>query len=126
LVVAAVVNPSALRGVLDAAVERVRAPVDSLGGEAQLRRATTVLNAHYSAAQTYDLTAAELRELAPDVSWDRTVRLTVCHGGAAAVAAASTVRGTVSRLFVRGDDVGDVVGDEGCPASADDLAPWSY
>ena len=118
------VDDEAIGNAVDAVVERVKRPVQSLEGEAHLRAATTALSGAWAQHGSYHLDEAELRAVDPSVPWGEGITLVPCHHGAGAVLVADTVRGHVSRLLVRGDDVGDLSGSHPCPESLADRAPW--
>jgi hypothetical protein len=112
----AVQQPGGVSGVLNGWVDDVRGNVQDVASGPALSNAARYFNEQYEHAGTYPQpTEAELT--AAGIGID----VNVVYCGPSAVVLRTI---TVSRLLVAGDDLGDVGGRQGCPASLGDPKPW--
>lgn len=88
-----------------------------------LHDAATALNARFERDGSYPvLTEALLRD-DPELSWGVGVDASWCSARAV-VLSGLTGHGTISRLLVDGEVIGDVRGEQGCPNELSNPEPW--
>lgn len=113
--------PARLEGVSDT----IQGWLDDATTDPGLKRAATYYNARYARDGAYpDLTEEEIRD-DPEAGWGVGVDVVWCSPEAI-VLQSMTGRGTISRLLAGGRDLGDVPGEQGCPADLADPRPWEY
>lgn len=102
--------------------ERIRGGVESATADPQLRRAEEAMAAWYQRTGEYP----DRSDLDPeDPEGELPVGLSIAFCSPRhVVLSALTGRGTVSRLLVDGERVGDVAGAPGCPVDPGAPAPW--
>jgi hypothetical protein len=100
----------------------VQGEVDAATADPQLRRAEEVMDAWYERTGSYP----DRSDFDPDdPTYELPVGLSISYCGPRhVVLSALTARGTVSRLLVDGQRVGDVTGAPDCPPDPDAPAPW--
>lgn len=99
----------------------VQGGVESATVDPQLRRAEHALNAWYERVGEYP----DRADFDPDNSDEVPIGLSIEFCGPRhVVMSALTGRGTVSRLLVDGERVGDVEGNPGCPLDPNVPYPW--
>lgn len=104
--------------VFDDVVRDVTAVEEGLGGAAQ------ALNHVYDERGSYEATLQEMQTFGPKVDWLDDISTRTCFGGQAVVVVSDS--GTpYSRLLVRGEDWGQVVGERECPRNLTDPRPWT-
>jgi hypothetical protein len=90
-----------------------------------LKRAANYYNTRFRAEGSYpQMTAEEIRE-DPNAGWGIGVEVNWCSNQAI-VLQSLTGHGTISRLLVAGQDLGDVEGEVGCPTDLANPTPWQY
>ena len=105
--------------------DKLRGVVENATTDPGLRRAATYYNRRYEQAGSYPrLSEDEIRE-DPDAGFGIGVEVEWCSGEAI-VLHSLTGRGTISRLLVGGQDLGDVPGRTACPTDLSNPEPWRY
>ncbi|MGQ0824782.1 MAG: hypothetical protein ACT4OX_07120 [Actinomycetota bacterium] len=90
-----------------------------------LRRAANYYNDRYSAQAAYPRLSDEQIRSDPAADWGIGVDVEWCNNQAI-VLQSLTGHGTISRLLVNGQDLGDVEGEVGCPGDLANPLPWRY
>jgi hypothetical protein len=121
----AATTPGGVPARLEAISESIEGLLDDATTDPGLKRAATYYNARYERDGAYpDLTEEEIRN-DPDAGWGVGVDVSWCSREAI-VLQSMTGRGTISRLLVGGRDLGDVPGEQACPADLTNPLPWEY
>ncbi len=102
--------------------DRVQGGVESATADPQLRRAEEVMDAWYEREGRYP----DRSDFDPDdPTYELPVGLSIAYCGPRHVVLSTlTARGTVSRLLVDGERVGDIDGMPGCPLDPNVPFPW--
>jgi hypothetical protein len=105
------------------AIDVARGVVDRATSDPGMKRAALYFNAQYTRDGHYtQLSDTELRDDAA-ADWGVGVTVTYCNDQAM-VLQSLTGAGTVSRLLLHGTDLGDQLGEHGCPIDYTNPAPW--
>lgn len=116
-------DPGSVKHWIDKAVQRGQALVASSTEDPSLRKAEEGLNARFGHVGSYPVvTEATLRD-DPELNWGVGVTVIWCQPRAV-VLSAMTGKGTVSRLLLDGETVGDVPGSVTCPLDLANPVPW--
>jgi hypothetical protein len=105
------------------AIDEARGVVDRATSDPGMKRAALYFNSQYARDGHYtQMTDTELRDDAA-ADWGVGVSVQYCNDQAM-VLQSLTGAGTVSRLLLRGIDVGDALGEHGCPLDYANPLPW--
>jgi hypothetical protein len=105
------------------AIDSARGAVEHATSDPGMKRAALYFDAQYARDGHYtQMSDAALRDDA-SADWGVGVSVTYCNDQAM-VLQSLTGAGTVSRLLLRGADLGDALGEHGCPLDYTNLAPW--
>lgn len=119
----AVTTPGGVSRWFDEVVRRGQDLVASGTQDPSIRKAEEALNARFARDGSYPVITEALLRDDPELSWGVGVTVSWCQPRAV-VLTGITGRGTVSRLLVDGDTVGDVQGSASCPFDLAYPVPW--
>jgi hypothetical protein len=121
----AATTPGGVMARRDDILDVVQGVIDDATTDPGLKRAASYYNDRYARDASYpNLSDEEVRE-DPEAGWGIGVEVEWCSSNAI-VLHSLTGRGTISRLLVSGDDLGDVPGKVLCPADLVNPLPWRY
>jgi hypothetical protein len=105
--------------------DKLQGVVDDATTDPGLKRAASYYNDRFARDASYPrLSDEQLRE-DPEAGWGMGVDVEWCSSNAIVIHSL-TGRGTISRLLVSGDDLGDVPGKIPCPTDLINPLPWRY
>jgi hypothetical protein len=112
------------RGQIQHAIDEARGAVQKATTDPGLKQASTYFNQQYVRDGRYsELSESQQRD---DASADFGVGVTIEYCNSQAVVLHSlTGAGTLSRLLLRGNDLGDQLGEHGCPPDLRTPTPWT-
>jgi hypothetical protein len=120
----AATTPGGVQARIEGISDRLQGAVDDATTNSGLHKASEYFNDRYEAAGAYpDLSEEELRE-DPSAEFGFGVDVKWC-GAHAIVLQSMSGRGTISRLLLSGEDLGDVSGAQQCPTDLTVPAPWT-
>jgi hypothetical protein len=119
----AATTPGGVSARLEGISDKLQSLVDDATTDPGLKRAATYYNDRYQRDGAYPrLSEQDLRD-DPDAGWGVGVETEWCSNNAI-VLRSLTGGGTISRLLLSGNDLGDVHGQHHCPADLSDPLPW--
>jgi hypothetical protein len=119
----AATTPGGVTARLQGISDKLQSLVDDATTDPGLKRAATYYNDRYEREGAYPLlTEQDLRD-DPDAGWGVGVETEWCSKNAI-VLKSLTGAGTISRLLLAGQDLGDVHGEQQCPADLSNPLPW--
>jgi hypothetical protein len=111
------------RGQIEGVIDRTRDAVKEATADPGLKRAAAFFDAQHAREGRYrQLTEVEQRTN-PDADWGVGVVVEWCNDQAI-VLRSLTGSGTISRLLLRGEDLGDALGEHACPSNYARPVPW--
>jgi hypothetical protein len=117
------VHEGGARKEIESAIDRARGAVEHATTDPGLKRAEAYFDAQYARDGRYTkLSDGELRDDA-GADWGVGVTVLWCNDQTM-VLQSLTGAGAVSRLLVHGDDLGNALGEHGCPADVTNPLPW--
>jgi len=108
---------------IDSLIHRGREAVESATQDPSLRRAAAALDERFERDGSYPVLTEALLQDDPELSWGVGVEVSRCSARAV-VLSGLTGHGTVSRLLLDGEAVGDVDGVQPCPRDLSNPQPW--
>jgi hypothetical protein len=121
----AATTPGGVSARLESISDRIEGLLDDATTDPGLKRAATFYNDQYERTGSYpQLSQTEIDD-DPDAGWGVGVTVEWCSRDAI-VLHSLTGRGTISRLLVQGQDLGDVAQKQSCPADLTNPAPWKF
>jgi hypothetical protein len=119
----AATTPGGVTARIQGISNKLQSLVDDATTDPGLKRAATYYNERYEREGAYpQLTEQDLRD-DPDAGWGIGVETEWCSKEAI-VLQSLTGGGTISRLLVAGQDLGDVHGEQHCPTDLSNPLPW--
>jgi hypothetical protein len=119
----AATTPGGVTARVQGISDKLQSLVDDATTDPGLKRAATYYNERYAREGSYpELSEQALRD-DPDAGWGVGVETEWCSREAI-VLKSLTGAGTISRLLVSGQDLGDVHGEQACPADLTNPLPW--
>jgi hypothetical protein len=112
-------RPGGISGTINGWVAHVRGDVGAISADPDLGRGANYYNSQYASTRSYPQLSDD--DLATNAGIG--IRADWCSAQAV-VLQGSSGGGTVSRLLLYGQDLGNVNGKQPCPASLTDPAPW--
>jgi len=108
-------RPGGVSGTINGFIDHLRGDVAKVSADPDLTRAVNTFKQQYATNGAYSQMGEDQVGIAVTVNW--------CSSQAVVVQ--GTVEGgTVSRLLLAGKDLGNVQGNQGCPANYNNPAPW--
>jgi hypothetical protein len=121
----AATTPGGVSARIDGISDSIQGLLDDATTDPGLKRAAKYYNDQYERTGAYSqLTQSEI-DNDPDAGWGVGVTVEYCNRDAV-VLHSLTGRGTISRLLVQGQDLGDVPQKQACPADLTNPLPWKY
>lgn len=117
-------TPGGVGARIDSLVGGARDAVEGVTEDSSLRDSAQQLNARFDRDGAYPVVTEALLRDDPGLSWGIGVDVSWCSSRSV-VLTALTGHGTISRLLVDGEVVGDADGAQVCPRDLANPVPWS-
>jgi hypothetical protein len=119
----AALSPGGIEARLTGIDSGLRNTVSGLTQNAALDKATKMFDGWYRDQGTYPKETQSMLDQDPNASWGAGMDVSWCTPRAV-VLTSLTAAGTVSRLLIDGEKVGDLPGRVACPTDLVDPLPW--
>ena len=121
----AATTPGGINARVQGISDTLQGLVDDAVTDPGLKRASTYYNEQYAQLGEYPaLTEEQVRD-DPNAGWGIGVEVEWCSRRAIVIRTL-TGRGTISRLLLDGEDLGDVPGQQVCPGDYTNPLPWEF
>jgi hypothetical protein len=112
------------RAQIQHAIDNARGAVENATTDPGMKRAATYFNEQYARDGRYVQWTEAQQRADPNVDWGVGVAVNFCNPQALVLHSLAG-SGTVSRLLLRGHDLGDAVGKHACPVDYANPVPWN-
>jgi hypothetical protein len=112
------------RAQIQHAIDNARGAVEKATTDPGMKRAATYFNEQYARDGKYQQWTEAQQRADPNVDWGVGVEVNYCNPQALVLHSLAG-SGTISRLLLRGRDLGDAIGKHACPVDYENPVPWS-
>jgi hypothetical protein len=121
----AATTPGGIDARLHGISETLQGLLDDATTDPGLKRAARYYNDQYAQLGSYPMLSDEQIRDDPNAGWGIGVDVEWCSRDAIVISSL-TGRGTISRLLLDGEDLGDVPGKQACPTDYSAPLPWEF